>query len=558
MQIVIPEIKILEKDFENLKSDLLIIPCFCKNIELFKNLENISISDNYKNYILEIANEEEFNSEFSKSILFRNYDKKHKRILLIGLDEIFDENENTNIFLTNILEKNFTKIIHKNVLIKNIENIFILLNYKLESNKANCLIQALLNSFFQFTYRSLESLEKPPIIQKIFFAGELVNLLPDVFSNTNLTKLQTLAYSPTTAMNLVNSPPNIKNCESLVQTAEHLAQNSEIKVKIERDINWISKEMPSFYTVAKGSLSSDPPVWLNLELLSKHYSGVNAKPADTATPYVAIRPAATFNLNKANPDTATFAADITPSNNRTRKKICLVGKSVIFDTGGYQLKPDHYMNTMKADMTGGASVLAVFETFTKSLSLSNIDLFGFLAATPNMVDANAFLPDSIISSTCGKKIEIKHTDAEGRLTLIDAVSMAQKLNPDLIITIATLTGSATRAVGPRIALMGNNKKYLELFEKSAIQTGDAVQILNVENEDFESIKSKLDSADLINDSHNKYRGAQSACAFIMNGISKNQSLLHLDIAGGDMTEDGKATGIAVKTLILFLLELDKI
>ena len=87
--------------------------------------------------------------------------------------------------------------------------------------------------------------------------------------------------------------------------------------------------------------------------------------------------------------------------------------------------------------------------------------------------------------------------------------------------------------------------------------GDPIETLSIETEDFESIRSKLDSADIINDSHNKYRGAQTATAFILSALTEKQALLHLDIAGGDLNSEGKATGIAVKALLQFLLQEDE-
>ena len=92
------------------------------------------------------------------------------------------------------------------------------------------------------------------------------------------------------------------------------------------------------------------------------------------------------------------------------------------------------------------------------------------------------------------------------------------------------------------------------YEEAAEHVGEPIETLAIEAEDFESIQSKLDSADIINDSHNKYRGAQTAAAFIFSALEEKQALLHLDIAGGDLSPEGKATGIAVKALLQFLIQ----
>jgi len=141
--------------------------------------------------------------------------------------------------------------------------------------------------------------------------------------------------------------------------------------------------------------------------------------------------------------------------------------------------------------------------------------------------------------------------------LIDAVAKACEEDPDLIITVATLTGSAARAVGEGIALMGNHDEYRHRLRDAAVSAGDPVQTLDIWDEDYEDIKSKLDGADIINTSQNKNRGAQSACAFVMSGLTKEIPLLHLDIAGADMTKDEKATGIGVKALLRFLIQESK-
>ncbi|MCE9596365.1 MAG: hypothetical protein K8S54_00205 [Spirochaetia bacterium] len=315
-----------------------------------------------------------------------------------------------------------------------------------------------------------------------------------------------IATARAAARDLTNMPPNVKRTSTLSERAQGLAGLANVSVDVISDPEWIQKNMPCFYTVAMGSLVTDPPKFIRV-----HYKPANAK-----------------------------------------KRIILVGKSVIFDTGGYQVKTDDYMNTMKADMTGGSMVLAAIEAFAK-LEIQGIELAAYLAATPNMIDAYAMLPDSIVDTTCGKKVEIRHTDAEGRLTLIDAVAKACEESPDLIITIATLTGSAARAVGEAIALMGNNDPLRDRLRDAAKLAGDPVQTLDIWDEDFEDIKSKLDGADIINTSQNKNRGAQSACAFVMSGLTREIPLLHLDIAGADMTKDEKATGIGIKAVLKFLI-----
>lgn len=491
-------------------SDLLLLPCFAKaegkdkKVEKTDNFpesfELLELDPALLKQIKKICQEEDFQARAGSAIYLPYLHQNYKRILVCGLGEMEKAKSYT-------IERSLLQSLNSSIKLKDIKKI--LAPIEIDSAgpiRSNLLAFSILAAFSQFSYRSRESLKPGPKIAEISFHQKAQSENP--LSLEKLKEWKNITLAPALAMDLVNSPPNLKSTATLAEEAKKLQKNKNIKLHVQENINWIQKKMPCFFTVARGSLQSDPPRWIHLSY----------KPSKKAS-------------------------------------LCfvLVGKSVMFDTGGYQLKPDSYMNTMKADMTGGATVLAVFQALEK-LNLKNLELHGMLAATPNMVDSNAFVPDSIVNSACGKKVEIHHTDAEGRLTLIDAVSMAQEQRPDLILTIATLTGAASRAVGPRTALMSNNPFWQMRYEEAAEIAGEALETLSVEAEDFESIESKLDSADIINDSHNKYRGAQTAAAFILSGIRKEQALVHLDIAGGDLSSEGKATGIAVKALLQFLLQ----
>jgi leucyl aminopeptidase len=362
--------------------------------------------------------------------------------------------------LKEIKKKNISKIaIDLSSLKEGFE--FYNISFNIKSLLTNVLI-----AFADYTYHTLEAKEISKIIENLYILANFE------ISENDRDFAKSVIEARASAMDLVNIPANIKTTNTLVQKAKSL-ESLGLKVEIIDDVNWIRENMPCFYVVAKGSLQTDPPKWIKVQY--------------------------------------------TP-NTEIKHKIALIGKSVIFDTGGYQVKPDNYMNTMKADMTGGASVLSVIEQVAK-LKLPYIQVTAYCPATPNKIDSDAMLPDSIVSTTCGKKVEIRHTDAEGRLTLIDAVAMAEKDGNDLFVTVATLTGSAARAVGPRIALMSTRPDKRLEFEKSLEEIGEPYQSLEVEEEDYEDIKSKLDGADINNTGSEKYRGAQTAAAFVFSGLS---------------------------------------
>lgn len=355
-------------------------------------------------------------------------------------------------------------------------------------------------------YRSREYEKDRPEFESLYIAG----IEPGNKKPSAVTLATAMNAAAARAKDLVNMPPNTKRTETLAAEARSLAERSDLEISIVEDRSWIEENMPCFFTVARGSVDFDPPRWIHLKL----------------------------------------------PNQGAKKRIALVGKSVIFDTGGIQVKPGNYMNTMKADMTGGATVLGVIDTI-KSLNLQNLEIHAFLAATPNLVNEAAMLPDSIVNTTCGKKVEIRHTDAEGRLTLIDAVAMAERTEPDLMITVATLTGSASRAVGPNTALMSLHHDYRDRLAAAGYRAADYCQTLDILEEDFEDIASKLDGADINNTGSESYRGAQTAAAFVMSGVSRDLPVLHLDIAGGDMSKDDKATGIACRSILQFLSDLNE-
>lgn len=354
-------------------------------------------------------------------------------------------------------------------------------------------------------YRSREYTKDRPALQSLHICSISVpGSSPDIVAAS-----RAMNRAAERARDLVNMPPNTKRTQTLANEARGM-ERLGLEVSIVEKLSWIEQNMPCFFTVARGSLDFDPPRWIHLKVPNPH----------------------------------------------AKRRIALIGKSVIFDTGGVQVKPGNYMNTMKADMTGGATVLGLMDVLA-DLHLPHLEVHGFLAATPNLVSEASMLPDSIVDTTCGKKVEIRHTDAEGRLTLIDAVSMAERIDPDVMITVATLTGSAGRAVGPYTALMSLHPEERDKLADAGFRAADFCQSLDILEEDFEDIASKLDGADINNTGHESYRGAQTAAAFVLSGLEKNIPLLHLDIAGGDMSKDDKATGIAARAILQYLLDMNR-
>lgn len=248
-----------------------------------------------------------------------------------------------------------------------------------------------------------------------------------------------------------------------------------------------------------------------------------------------------------------------PEKITNKKKICLIGKSIIYDTGGLSLKPPKSMETMKCDMAGGASVLGIFSILSQlKPSISLPEIYGILPACENMPSGKALRPGDIVTVLNKKTIEVLNTDAEGRLTLADAIAYAEKyLKPEIIIDMATLTGACVVALGTDIAgLFGNNEKLTLEFAKQAEKEGEELWRLPLFSSYFKSMKS--DIADLKNIEGGHYGGTITAALFLKEFIT-NAKWIHIDIAGPAFNESCPkgiiprgGTGWGVLTIINFL------
>ena len=221
-------------------------------------------------------------------------------------------------------------------------------------------------------------------------------------------------------------------------------------------------------------------------------------------------------------------------------KVTLVGKGVCFDTGGLNIKPGRSMGLMKKDMGGAANVLAL-----TSMILStgmNIQLRVLIPAVENSISGNSFRPGDILTARNGSTVEINNTDAEGRLVLADALSFASEDNPDLIISMATLTGAARVAVGADIApFFTERNEVSDILKTSGAQQNDPVWPLPFWDPYEKMIEP--DSADLDNSPSGGYGGAITAALFLRRFVTKPNSYIHFDIyAWSDTNKPGLPKG----------------
>ena len=238
-----------------------------------------------------------------------------------------------------------------------------------------------------------------------------------------------------------------------------------------------------------------------------------------------------------------------------KKKIALIGKGITFDSGGLDIKPASSMLTMKDDMSGSACVLGVM-SIIKELA-PQVEVHGIIAACENMPGCSAYKPGDILTAKNGKTIEVDNTDAEGRLTLADALCYACELGVDEVIDIATLTGACMVALGSQAAgIMGNNSEMVKTLIETAQRNGERYWELPLWEEYAESLKS--DVADMKN-TGSRWGGAQTAGVFLQKFV-KDVKWAHIDIAGVAFLEKphkelGKgASGAGVRTLVNYILE----
>ncbi len=322
---------------------------------------------------------------------------------------------------------------------------------------------------------------------------------------------QNVAEATCFARDLVNLSPNEKTASDLAQMATESVQKHGVAATVWGMEEIRANGMGGLLAVNKGS--EDPPSFTILEW--KPESAVNEKP------------------------------------------IVLVGKGVVFDTGGLSLKPTlNSMDKMKNDMAGAAAVIGAMEAVAR-LQLP-VYVVALVPATDNRPGKQAYVPGDVVYMHSGSTVEVLNTDAEGRMILADALSYAKSLNPELVVDIATLTGAQVVALGAvAAAILGNKKgdaqRYMADFIASGEQTGDLVAPLPLFDAYADLLKS--DVADIKNIG-NRHAGAITAAKFLEHFV--DYPWIHLDIAGPAFMDARSSyrlkggTGFGVRLFVDFL------
>ncbi len=307
-----------------------------------------------------------------------------------------------------------------------------------------------------------------------------------------------------TARNLANEPAAYATPSKLAEIAQSF---DGIETKVFESAQIQKMGMGAFYAVSKGS--EEPPKFIHMK-----YSSPN------------------------------------PS-----KRIAIIGKGLCFDSGGLDIKPAASMLTMRDDMSGAACVLGIMKVLSKFKP--NIEVNGIIAACENMPGCSAYKPGDILTAKNGKTIEVDNTDAEGRLTLADALCYACELGVDEVIDIATLTGACMVALGTAASgIMGNNEDFVKEIIKMGTFSGEKFWELPMWQDYRDNMNS--DIADMKN-TGTRYGGASAAGMFLKEFVTDDVKWAHLDVAGTAFLESphrefGKgATGVGVRTLLNYIL-----
>ncbi len=243
--------------------------------------------------------------------------------------------------------------------------------------------------------------------------------------------------------------------------------------------------------------------------------------------------------------------------------VTLVGKGLTYDSGGLSLKPADYMVTMKSDKSGGSAVMGIMKAVAE-MNLP-VEVHGFIGAVENMIGGDAYKPDDVLVAKNGKTIEIRNTDAEGRLVLADTLCYAQQeVKADYIFDFATLTGACVVGVGHYTSgVMGNSEEIKSLVVKEAKNAGELATALDFNPYLKKTIKSEI--ADICNISNTRYGGAITAGQFLSEFIDKDHTdkWAHIDIAGPAFVEHAwgenphGASGAGVRLMVKLIEKLSE-
>lgn len=336
--------------------------------------------------------------------------------------------------------------------------------------------------------------------------------------------------------------------EELVLVAGGLKEQEVNHLRISTEATFIARD-----------LVNEPVITLNAEALAEEFkrlgkeAGFRVEVLNKAK-ITALKMGGLLAVNKGSDIPPTFTImEHKPARPRNKKPVVLVGKGVVYDTGGYNVKVGTGMETMKCDMAGAACVGATMWAIAKAKL--NVHVIGIVPATDNRINGSGYVAGDVLTMYSGKTVEILNTDAEGRLILADALAYGDKFGPGLVLDFATLTGAAAVAIGPLgtvcMGTAGNEIK--KALQTSANRVHERLAEFPFWDDYDEQIRS--DVADIKN-LGGAFAGAITAGKFLAHFVKA--PWMHFDIAGPafitakDAYRTKGGTGVGVRLMIDFL------
>ncbi len=467
----------------NEEADLMLLGLYEEEIESEKIN---SLNEKLNGQIKQLIKLEKFKAKAETSLCINTFDKfKAKKILLIGLGKK-EEIKDLNIF-----RKNYAFAIRKAFALKaknlttelfSIDKIDILSLKEMIRSAVQVMLLAPYN-FTEYKTKKDDDNNFEKISDIKLFLNESLKQENELIEK-EIQRAVISSKAVNLSRDLIMKPANEITPEYLTKVARDIKEKYSkqgLSLDILDEDNCADLEMNAFLSVAKGS--HNEPYLIHF----------NYKPEGKA-----------------------------------KKHIAFIGKGLTFDSGGLSLKPAKGMGAMKHDMSGAAAVMGLMSVIAELKP--EYEVTAVIATCENMPDGRAYRPGDVIKSMSGKTIEIDNTDAEGRVTLADAIHYAKQEKPDEIIDIATLTGAVVVALGESAAgIMTNNQDMLDKVKKAFDLAGERVWQLPLYKE-YEDGVLKDTIADVLNTGSKGQAGSQNGGCFIKQFVGETP-WVHLDIAG---------------------------
>ena len=462
--------------------------------EIENQLEKIKFVVDPK-LLLKKVNSKKFKGKKGEILNIEFLDQKLETLMIIGLGQSRNLNKSD---IKNSLGDLIRKIVDKN------EKVSMLLPWELINSQLE--LHQLAELARLSAYRDNRFNEKKNEMKVL---KEIEFLNPNQFENINFEETEKICEGVELARRLVAAPPNSLTPQEMSIKATQIAKDHDLEIKILNSQECESLGMGAYLAVAKGS--DLEPKFIHLTL---------------------------------------------KTDGPIKEKIALVGKGLTFDSGGYNLKVGaSQIEMMKYDMGGSAAVLGAAKALG-AIKPKGLEIHFIVAACENMISGSAVHPGDVVTASNGKTIEINNTDAEGRLTLADALTYASNLKPDSIIDLATLTGAIVVALGNDVAgFWSNNEDLAKDLTTASAEVGEELWQMPLQKSYKDGLKSHI--ADMKNTGP-RAGGSITAALFLQEFFDKKIKWAHIDIAGTCWTDKNKginpsgATGFGVKILVQWI------